>query len=159
MYRGFTFLWRKIWSNAVLAEPRKPFSRLEAWLYITNVLAAGMDDPHAGLKRGEFVASVRQLADCFNWSRGSVLRFLETLLQNSMIMRGGHSAGQEAGHFTVCKYETYNPSRNVERDTKRDTYKEVLKESIKKEIKDRHLPSADGRCLSPKTDVHPSNLS
>ena len=126
MYRGYTCLWRKIWSNAVLVEPGKPFSRLEAWLYITNVLATGMDDQDAGLRRGEFVASVRQLAECFNWSRGAVLRFFETLLQNSMIMRVGHSAGQEAGHFSVCNYATYNPSRNAERDTKRDTFKEVL---------------------------------
>jgi hypothetical protein len=135
MYRGYTLLWRKIWSNTVLVEPGKPFSRLEAWLYITNVLATGMDDQDAGLKRGEFVASVRQLAEYFNWSRGAVLRFFETLLQNSMIMRVGHSAGQEARHFSVCNYATYNPSRNAERDTQRDTFKEVFKES-KNKIKD-----------------------
>jgi hypothetical protein len=120
MYRGYTFLWRKIWSNEVFAESGKRFSGLEAWLYITNVLASGVDDQDAGLKHGEFVASVRQLADWFNWSRGSVLRFLETLLQYSMIMR--------VGHFTVCKYETCNPSWNAERDTQRDTFKEVFKE-------------------------------
>ena len=99
MYRGYTCLYRKIWNNAILAEPGKRFSRLEAWLYITNVLATGKDDEVAGLKRGEFVVSVRQLADCFNWSRGSMLRFIEILIQNSMIMRVGHSVGQEAGHF------------------------------------------------------------
>jgi hypothetical protein len=48
--RGYTCLWRKIWSNTVLAEPDKRFSRLEAWLYITNVLAAGKDDQALGLK-------------------------------------------------------------------------------------------------------------
>ena len=51
MYRGYTCLHRKIWSNALLAEPGKRFSRLEAWLYITNVLAAGKDDQAAGLTR------------------------------------------------------------------------------------------------------------
>ena len=90
MHRGYTCLWRKIWSNAILAEPERRFSRLEAWLYITNVLAAGMDDAAAGLKRGEFVASVRQCAECFNWSIGAVQRFLEVLLENSMIMRVVH---------------------------------------------------------------------
>ena len=96
-------LWRKIWSNAVLTEPGKRFSRLEAWLYITNALAAGTDNQAAGLKRGEFVASIRRCAECFHWSRGAVERFLETLSKNSMIMRVGHEpghpAGQEAGHF------------------------------------------------------------
>jgi hypothetical protein len=149
MHRGYTCIWRKIWANTVLAEPGKRFSRFEAWLYITNVLAAGMDDQSAELKRGEFIASVRRLAECFNWSRGAVLRFFETLSQNSMIMRVGHSAGQEAGHFSVCNYETYNPSRNAERDTWRDTFKKVFKES-KNKIKDTHVPSADGDRVSPK---------
>jgi hypothetical protein len=140
MHKGYTCLWRKIWSNAVLAEPGKRFSRLEAWLYITNVLATGVDDQAAGLKRGEFVASVRVLASCFNWSIGAVHRFFETLLQNSMIIRVEHSAEhpaeQEAGHFNVCNYEIYNShryaERNTERNGERNTFKEVLKESIKK---------------------------
>jgi hypothetical protein len=160
MNRGYTCLWRKVWSNTVLAEPGKRFSRFEAWLYITNVLAAGIDAQAAGLKRGEFVGSVRQLAECFNWSRGAMLRFLETLSQNSMIMRVGHSAGhpagQEMGHFSVCNYETYNPSRYTERDTQRDTerdtFKEVFKESINK-IKDTHMPSVDGDRVPPKIPV------
>jgi len=97
MQRGYTCLWRKIWSNAVLVELVKRFSRLEAWLYITNVLAAPMDDPIAGLKRGEFVASVRELAKCFHWSIGAVHRFLEILLQNSMIMRVVHQLSHMPG--------------------------------------------------------------
>jgi len=37
MHRGYTLLWRKIWSNPVLSEPGRKFSRLEAWLYIIKV--------------------------------------------------------------------------------------------------------------------------
>jgi len=143
MYRGYTCLHRKIWSNAVLAEPGKRFSRLEAWLYITNVLATGMDDQDAGLKRGEFVASIRFLAKAFNWSHPMAQRFVDQLLENSMIMRVIHqlirSAIQEAGHFSVCNYETYSSPRYAERNTERyaERYKikEVLKES-KNKIKD-----------------------
>ncbi len=65
MNRGYTFLWRKIWANPVLSDPGRKFSRLEAWLYFINVLAAGMDDEAAALKRGEFVVSVRFLAKSF----------------------------------------------------------------------------------------------
>ena len=148
MHRGYTFLWRKIWSNAVLAEPGKRFSRLEAWLYITNALATGVDDRAAGLKRGEFVASVRQLAEYFNWSRMAVLRFFELLTENSMIMRVGQQAGQEAGHFTICNYETYNPPRDVRRDSNRDTFKEVFKENIN--VKDTRESASADVCLSPK---------
>ena len=154
MHRGYTCLWRKIWSNAVLLEPGRRFSRLEAWLYITNVLAAGVDDGAAGLKRGEFVASIRQFAAIFHWSRGAVLRFLETLLQNSMIMRVGHQAEQEAGHFRVCNYETYNPPRYTSRNTERNTYKEVLKESsnnnTNKDTHNTHKPAGAGARVSPQ---------
>jgi hypothetical protein len=139
MHRGYTCLWRKIWSNSVLSEPGKRFSRFEAWIYITNVLAAGVDDPAAGLKRGEFVASVRRCAEHFNWSRGAVLRFIELLVENAMIMRVGHQAGQEAGHFSVCNYGTYNAPRDAGRDTERNTFKEVLKE--RKKIQDTCVSS------------------
>ena len=61
MNRGYTLLWRKIWSNPLLCETGRKFSRLEAWLYIINVLAAGKDDEATGLKRGEFIVSVRYL--------------------------------------------------------------------------------------------------
>ena len=50
MNRGYTLLWRKIWSNPLLCEPGKLFSRLEAWLYLINVLAAGKDDEESGLQ-------------------------------------------------------------------------------------------------------------
>ena len=63
-------------------------------------------------------------------------RFINQLLENSMIMRVGHSVGQEAGHFSVCNYETYNTPRNTKRDTERDTFKEVFKESKNNKIKD-----------------------
>ncbi len=136
MHRGYTCVWRKIWSNQLLIEPGRRYSKLEAWLYIINVLAAGKDDERTGIKRGEFVASVRQLAGFFKWSRGAVGRFVDTLVQNSMITPVGHEAGQEAGHFRVCNYTTYNGSRDAERDTQRDTIKEVFKESINKTTKD-----------------------
>jgi len=125
MHRGYTCLWRKIWSNRVVVEPGKRFSRLETWLYITNVLAAPMDDEAAGLKRGEFVVSVRQCAEWFNWSHGMAQRFLDLLVENSMIMRvvrePVHPVIQEAGHFIVCNYETYNSPRDAERYAERYT--------------------------------------
>jgi len=73
------------------------------------MVAAPMDDEAAGLKRGEFVASIRQLAECFHWSRGTVRRFLETLLHNSMMMRVGvDETSVRKGHqyiTTFCDLE------------------------------------------------------
>jgi hypothetical protein len=48
MHRGYTFLWRKTWSNPVLQEKGKKFSRIEAWLYLTNVMATDVDEPAPG---------------------------------------------------------------------------------------------------------------
>ena len=159
MKRGYTLLWRKIWANPLLVESGKKFSRLEAWHYIVNVLAAGMDDEKAGLKRGEFVASIRFLADRFNWSHGTAQRFIDLLLENSMISRVVRETVrgpvQDAGHFIVCEYETYNQARYTDRYGKRyaERYKikEVVKEGFKEvEKKDTHVPSADGERVSPK---------
>jgi hypothetical protein len=134
--RGYTLIWRKLWANPLLCEPGKKFSRLEAWLYLTNVLAAGKDSEESGLKRGEFIASIRFLARTFNWSHAMAQRFIDQLIENSMISRvireSIRAAIQEAGHFIVCNYETYNPARYAERNGKRyaDRYKikEVLNE-------------------------------
>jgi hypothetical protein len=158
MNRGYTLLWRKIWSNPLLGETGKKFSRLEAWLYLTNVLAAGMDDEKSGLKRGEFVVSVRHLAMTFNWSHGMAQRFISLLVENSMISRvvrdAVRPAVQEAGHFIVCNYDAYNRARYAERYGKRYTerykIKEVVKEVRKEVEKDTLVPSGDDARVSPK---------
>ena len=79
MNRSYTLLWRKIWANPLLVEPGKKFSRLKAWLYITNVLVAGKVDEKTGLRRGEFVANSRYLATKWNWPRTTVQRFFKEL--------------------------------------------------------------------------------
>ncbi len=160
MRRGYTLLWRKIWANPLLVEPGKKLSRLEAWLYIVNVLAAGKDDEESRLKRGEFVASIRFLAKTFNWSHAMAQRFIDQLLENSMIARvireSIRPAIQDAGHFIICNYGTYNQTRYTERYGERyaDRYniKEVIKEGFKEvEKKDTHVPSSDGDRVSSKT--------
>jgi hypothetical protein len=142
--RGYTFLWRKTWANPVLQGKEKRFSRLEAWLYLINVLATGVDDAGAGLRRGEFSASVRRMAKLWNWSPTAVFRFLRLLEENQMISRLKHqaeqSAEQEAERIIICSYSTYNPARNSkrnsERNAQRNTYKAGIKEGINKVEKD-----------------------
>ena len=131
MNRGYTLLWRKIWANPLLAEPGRKFTRLQAWLYIVNALASGISDESKGIKRGEFAASSRYLAQKWNWPRSTVQRFLRELEEAEMILRikdwastesiansglghcSGHSVGQQESHFIICNYETYNPIRAV----------------------------------------------
>jgi hypothetical protein len=165
MHRGYTCLWRKIWSNTVLAEPDKKFSRLEAWLYIFNVLAAGKNDEISGLQRGGFTANSRYLARKWNWPRTTVQRFFKELEMAEMITRVntglGHIAGQLEGHqesrFIIRNYETYNPARAADlagsRTTSRANIKEVLKEGLK-EIEKKDTPAfataSAGACVSPR---------
>jgi len=126
--RGYTKLWRKIWDNKFLVPTGHEFTRLEAWLDITNRLAAGLDQED--VKRGEFQASIRFLADRWRWSRSRVERYLFELKELGMIQPVGHKTGQQAGHFSVCKYESYNEVRDSKRDTKRDKLKKE-KEGLK----------------------------
>ena len=141
MNRGYTLLWRKTWANPLLAEPGKKFSRLESWLHLTNVLATGLDDPDTGLNRGEFRVSIRRLAKLWNWSPAAAFRFLRLLEENCMISRmkhqAEHLAEQEAEHFTVCNYGTYNPARNSKRNTDRNAQRNTIKEGIKEGINEK----------------------
>jgi hypothetical protein len=136
---GYTLMHRKVWKNHVLMEKGKRFSRLEAWLYIINVQARGVDDPDSGLKRGEFAASIRYLAEAWNWSRSAVHRFMADLIANEMIKKLGHLAGHNLGHsaehFIVCNYEVYNPTRDTQRDTFWDTWRDKVNKDKKKEEK------------------------
>jgi DNA-binding transcriptional regulator YhcF (GntR family) len=141
----------------VLDEPGKRFSRLEAWLYIVNILASGIDDEKSGRKRGELCTSSRYLALKWNWPRTTVQRFFTDLEAAGMIVRIntdlGHfvdqSAGRQEGHFNIQKYETYNPVRADEWATSRANINKVFKESINK-IKDTRAPAEAGACVSPK---------
>ncbi len=158
MNRGYTLIWRKLWANPLFCEPGKKFTRLEAWLYLTNILAIGIDDPDAGLARGEFRASVRRLARLWNWSPSATFRFMRLLEESGMISRVKHSAEhtaeQEAEHFIISNYSTYNPERNgkrnAERNTQRNTIKEGIKEGLKEVEKDTRVPAEAGVRVSPK---------
>jgi hypothetical protein len=149
MERGWTRLWRKTWDNPVLKERGKRFSRMEAWLHIVNVLARGVDDPDAGLRRGEFEASVRYLAKAWNWGVSSVYRFMIELQAESMIARvehfSEHPAEHKAEHFIVCNYEAYNECGNGERNTPWNTSRnKVKKEGKNVERTEKDMPAGAG---------------
>lgn len=134
MQRGYTLLWRRIWNNPVLHETNKRFSKFEAFLYLVNVMAAGMDDEETGVKRGEFSASVTDLSRAWNWGRGSVERFMDELEENSMISRVVQQAVRKVGHFIVCNYDTYNQKRYANRYDKRYTPIHYSKKKEEKNI-------------------------
>jgi hypothetical protein len=132
---GYTHLHRKIWKNPVLQEKNKRFSRLEAWLYLNNALAQGMD--RNGLKRGEFKASYRYLAGIWNWSIDAVYRFMMILEREKMIAHPEREPERKAEHFIICNYELYNPAPNAKPNANPNNIKE---REIKNKEKDTRQP-------------------
>ena len=132
MDHGYIRLYRKIRNCKELHEPGKVFSKYEAWLDLCMNHANGI--ARDGLGRGEFQCSIRYLSRAWRWSKSKTERFLFSLQNSSdpMIKRVGHLAGQLEGHFIICKYELYNPTRDSKWDTKRDkSNKGINKEEIK----------------------------
>jgi hypothetical protein len=72
--------------------------------------ARGTDDPDSGLKRGEVEASERFLSKRWNWCKTSVHNFLEILIANGMLKRNDRESDHFCDRFTICNYDTYNPS-------------------------------------------------
>lgn len=136
MDRGYTLLWRKTWDNQILKENNKVFSKFEAWLYLVNVQARGIDSN--GLLRGEMEVSYRYLAKAWRWDVAKTYRFIQALMGEKMVEdapendpeKVKHQVKHQMKHLKVCKYETYNPMRNDKRNTKRNKVKEGLKEGI-----------------------------
>lgn len=159
MERGYIKLWRKIDDCEALKELGKVFSRLEAWIDIVMNQARGIDD--GDLKRGEFEASYRYLAKRWNWSLGKVQRFVSELQKEPepMLKRVIHSSIQQTIqqtiHFSVCKYDTYNPTRYTDQYTERYSKRYKLKEGINKGSNEGKESSQAGAC---SVDPSPSEI-
>lgn len=130
----------------MLHERGSVFSKREAWLYITNILAQGVE--RNGLKRGEFEASYRYLGKAWSWDVARVYRFMGTLIEAGMLEKvkhlAQHLAQQEAQHFKVTNYETYNPKRNTSNNTFDNTQRNKLKEGINEGINEGESNVAEG---------------
>jgi hypothetical protein len=106
--RGVFAVDRGIWDHHVLSDNR-PFSRREVWLWLlSNAAWKSHRRRVAGrsveLNRGQVLASLRFMADNWDWSEPRVRRFLALLEQERMI-----DVATDAGItvITVCKYDKY----------------------------------------------------
>jgi hypothetical protein len=122
-----------------------PFSRRDAWLWlISNAAwkAAGTRRRHGvvHVERGQLAASVRDLAERWEWPQTNVVRFLAELDAEGMIdcgsafgTRNGTDSGTKKSHrvslITVCNYNKFqgvdrvkssgserNPEQKVEQE-------------------------------------------
>ncbi len=106
---GFIKISRKADADPLWREPRE-FSRWEAWEYMIRAAAYA---PHVRtigteqvpLARGEFLASLRYLSECWQWSVKRVRRFLEWLMSDGRIVcRRRHSNGTV---YLLVNYDIY----------------------------------------------------
>lgn len=70
------------------------------------------------LQRGEFLASVRYLAERWSWSKAKVQRFLGCLERESMVSTVSETASGTV--YLVVNYDAYQGAEDGDRDTKRD---------------------------------------
>jgi hypothetical protein len=104
----------------------QPFTEREAFMWL--VMEASWKDrtKRVGnvtveLKRGQLAASIRFMADAWQWEKSTVDRFLKRLEKRDMI---GTDCGTGLNIITICKYNDYQgdgASGGTEENEKRDS--------------------------------------
>lgn len=108
MKNGWIKLNRKIFENFLWTDG-EPFDRRSAWIDLL-LLANHKDHTiyHNGkiktVKRGEVNRSILQLAERWKWSRGKTRRFIDTLVEATMVTRDSTTDGTT---LTIVNYDIY----------------------------------------------------
>lgn len=150
---GYVPLYRKLFRSTHWLAPTKryPAGRREAWLDLVQ-LAQHDDFKHVGveLARGEFVASVRWLADRWCWSRSATARYMLRLESETMIGTVRETATGTV--YRIVNYDSYAAPRDTDRDTNRDRQRDAtgtppghLRDKNNKREERNTLPHAHAR--------------
>ena len=122
--RGWVKLYRQIWSSDVWQSP-EPFDKRSAWIDLILLCNHADGDFFDGrttihIERGQFVTSIRHLADRWRWSKDRVYRYLRHLSRQGMIHT---TATQTATVITLIKYEFFQGECDNGKHSKQDTDK------------------------------------
>lgn len=125
-----------------------PYSDREAWCWMIEEAAyeptiVPVNGEPVTLQRGQFSASIRFMAEKFQWSKDRVTRFMNRLTKWEMVSTDT-STGQNL--VTICNYSKYQDSKDSTKDRVKDKPKDNPKDApkdkqeeikeIKKEIGD-----------------------
>lgn len=118
-----------------LFDEKREFSKLEAWLWMLRE-ASWKDRParsSTSLRRGQFVHSIRFMADAWGWHRARVERFLTRLKIETMI-----ETQTETGRtlVTICNYDKYQKVALPDRDAVETGSEGQPRQTKKKEYTD-----------------------
>ena len=106
LHRQITECW--VWDDD------EPYTKGQAWIYL--LLCANHSDAKIYLdgkleivKRGQYVTSIRKLAEKFSWSRDKVSKFLKLLEQDNMIIQNSDT---KKTLLTIVNYGKYQATPN-----------------------------------------------
>jgi hypothetical protein len=100
---------RSVWDHPRLRRGKKPFSRLEAWIWLLSEASwrprrVRLPSGVFPIERGQLAHSIRFMATAWKWETTKVVRFLNDLKTDTMI------ATETATGITVttiCNYDKY----------------------------------------------------
>lgn len=112
---GFIALSRDAFDHHLLQDG----NRFRAWFWMVaqacwKPTKFDIQGKTVTLQRGQFCASVRQMADEWGWSKSAVDRFLTRLETETMIER---KAGHSRAIITICNYAKYQSVNDDDRDS------------------------------------------
>ena len=104
---GTVNISRGIWFDA--AFKGQPFTEREAFMWMIMEASYKAREKRVGtatisLQRGQLAASIRFMAEAWNWQKSTVDRFLKRLENRDMI---GTASGTGISVITICKYNDY----------------------------------------------------
>lgn len=137
--RGRYFMQRGWQEHPVF--PTEPFTQREAWEWMIAEASWRDERKRIGdhivpLQRGQLSASVRYLAECWQWTKARVERFLKRLKTETMIETQSETG---INVITICNYEKYQSfSADTEADgeTRRGTVPRQQRDKIENNQED-----------------------
>jgi hypothetical protein len=121
MTNGYFKLQRRFFAHWLWTEKRC-LSKAEAWLDLLQIAAFMptkriVRDKLLKIEEGEMVASLRYLAERWDWNKDKVAAFLKLLECEEMIRR---ESRQGESVITLCNYKDYARTPDTESDTGSD---------------------------------------
>lgn len=117
--QGYIKVYRSIRENFVW-NSNEPFDKRSAWIDLLMMANHAerkftIDGNVKTIMRGQLYTSVRHLQDRWKWSsKGKVVRFLNTLEVQGMIVRSGDTHGTT---ISLVNYDFYQGERDTDRYT------------------------------------------
>lgn len=128
--KGWILVHRSLLDCAIW-ESNEPFSGRDAWIDL--LLVSNHRDKEIifnknpmTIKRGQYLTSVRKLADRWHWGKDKTLHYLRTLEKLNMITR---EADSTRTIITIVNYDIYQDFRLFMTDSNKDSQQTVDRQS------------------------------